>query len=108
MSRKTPIPAIVTIEQLEREQERLRTLARERLGRYRSGRPHIDYFPDEHAVTTIGSLSHVGEDASSILNRIVREWSENRHDRAVPAASHGARGKTSRPAPNRKVRIPEP
>jgi hypothetical protein len=40
----------------------------------------IDYFPDPPAVTTIDSLRtrSVGGDASSIINRIVREWAESR------------------------------
>jgi hypothetical protein len=61
------------------EQER-RARARERQRRYRAARPRIDYFPDPHAVVTIDSLRtrYAGGDASSIINRIVREWSGSR------------------------------
>jgi hypothetical protein len=57
-----------------------RARARERQRRYRAGWPLIDYFPDPHAATTIDSLRTrcVGGDASSVLNRIVREWSSSR------------------------------
>jgi hypothetical protein len=42
--------------------------------------PRIDYFPDPHAVATIDSLRtrYAGGDASSVINRILREWSSSR------------------------------
>jgi len=58
----------------EREAARLRQRKR------RSGMRRIDYYPDATAVIAINSLrtSFAGSDASSILNRIVREWLEQR------------------------------
>jgi hypothetical protein len=55
------------------------------------GRQRIDYYPDEHAVTTINSLCtrYAGGDSSSVLNRIVAEWAAHRPDaggRALQAA----------------------
>jgi hypothetical protein len=39
----------------------------------------FDYFPNPHAATTIDSLRtrYAGGDASSIINRIVLEWSSS-------------------------------
>jgi hypothetical protein len=61
-------------------QEGSKARARERQRRYRLRRPRIHYFPDPHAATTIDSLRtrFVGGDASSVINRILREWSESR------------------------------
>jgi hypothetical protein len=60
--------------------------ARERQRRYRLRRRRIDYFPDPHAATTIDSLRtpYAGGDASSIINRIVLEWSSSRGRDAPP------------------------
>ena len=57
-----------------------RVRARERQRRYRADRPRIDYFPDSSAVATIDLLrtGYAGGDASSIINRIVLEWSSSR------------------------------
>jgi hypothetical protein len=69
------------------EQEALKARARERQRRYRAGRTRIDYFPDPHAATTIDSLRTrcVGGDASSIINRILREWSSSRRRDPPPS-----------------------
>jgi hypothetical protein len=60
-----------------REQERLRALARIRQRRYRERNPRIDFHPDKHAIEAINSMRtpYAGGDASSIINRIIREWS---------------------------------
>jgi hypothetical protein len=62
------------------EQERLRALARERQRRRRMGRQRIDYTPNAHAATVIDSLrtGYAGGDASSIINRIICEWTASR------------------------------
>jgi hypothetical protein len=46
----------------------------------RAGKRRLDYYPDGEAVATIDSLRtrRVGGDASSILNRIIREWRAGR------------------------------
>jgi hypothetical protein len=75
------------------EQEALRARARERQRRYRAGRPRIDYFPDRSAVATIDSLRtrYAGGDASSIINRIVLEWSSSRGRDSPPSVMSAKR-----------------
>lgn len=76
-------PAVVVVGLERTEQERSK--ARAHLRRWRSARPRIDYYPDPHAVATIDSLRlrQTGGDASSIINRIIREY-------APPAAPSGS------------------
>lgn len=56
---------------------RKRLQQRDRRARY----PRIDYYPDKEADALIRSQSgrFVGGDFSSVINRIVAEWAEDRH-----------------------------
>ena len=57
--------------------DRKRQQQRDRRARY----PRIDYYPDNDTDALIRSLSgpFVGGDFSSVINRIVREWTERCH-----------------------------
>jgi hypothetical protein len=77
-------PIITAQNRAERQagrRERILTLQRERRHRLR----RVDYYPSENAAAIIGTLrTHgVGGDASSIINRIVSEWS------AIPELNTG-------------------
>jgi hypothetical protein len=91
-----PAQLLVTHE----HQERVRALARARQRKHRMGRQRIDYTPNAHAATVIDSLrtGYAGGDASSIINRIICEWTASRalHAAGPNPAGSGALGASAR------------
>ena len=78
-------PAITAQDRSEWEawrKERKRQQQRERRARY----VRIDYYPDDVAGPVIESMvkPYAGHDLSSVINRIVCEWAEQRHRNKVP------------------------
>jgi hypothetical protein len=79
-----PAPPITQLEHDIAEQraalEQLRAQRRQWQRTRRAGKVRIDFYPDPHAVNVINSLrtDSAGGDASSIVNRIILQWREQR------------------------------
>jgi len=52
---------------------RRRTLARERLRRYRSGKRRIDFYPDDDSAAVIAALVSPYDNASAVINWLIAE-----------------------------------